>query len=423
MKKILSLAAAFGAMFYLSSCGDDDNGGVTPNPVADTVLTGYIKSDMTLTNDKIWVIDGRVFVTNGAKLTIEEGTIIKGKEGKGSAASALTIARDGLIDAEGTAENPIIFTAMTDNIKVGQKRGTNLEVTDNQQWGGVVILGSAPISPSAGTSAQIEGVSASEPLGQYGGDKPDDNQGVFKYVSIRHGGTTIDAAKGNDINGLTLGGVGSGTQISHVEIFANFDDGIEFFGGTVNVSDVLIYGVGDDALDVDQAYAGTIDNFMIYTASSTDSDEGLEIDGPEGPENSEGKFTIKNGTITSVDGGGSAADFKSEPQGTVSNVKWEGFDGGATLQIRASFNADDNCAAETDAYTNLIDGVLVFNNVKFDAFKVYDEDGKDENPDECDLPIDYQANAEDMATSSEATGATDATAFNSWTISSILDLL
>lgn len=418
MKKILTLLAAFGTMFYLSSCGDDDGG--NPNPdTGENVLKGYIEEDMTLTNDKIWEISGRVFVTNEATLTIMPGTIIKGQSGQGSNASVLTIARDGFIEAAGTASNPIIFTTVDDNIKVGEKMGTNLEVTDNQLWGGVVILGSAPISPDAGTTAQIEGVPGSETLGQYGGDDAADDQGTFKYVSIRHGGTTIDPTAGNDINGLTLGGVGTGTEISNIEVIANFDDGIEFFGGTVNVSNILIYGVGDDALDVDQAYAGTISNFAIYTSTATASDEGLEIDGPEGSENSEGEFTIKDGTITSVDGGGSAADFKSKPQGTVSNVKWTGFEGGSKIQIRASFDADNECADKTDAYTTLNADKLVFTSVEFASFTVYDGDDEDD----CDVPSDYNTTAGLKLSSSVTTGVTSTSVWNGWSLSANLDLL
>ncbi|GAA0892246.1 hypothetical protein GCM10009122_19250 [Fulvivirga kasyanovii] len=516
MKKVLSLLAAFGVMFYLSSCGDDDDpvadNGVTitgipatatidnlgtytgtvtleakdglaalavtkgtaafaaetytgetsatwafsytaveadedsnitftftatdadgdtevfthvlsvgdaPEPLPNEVLSGLITANKTLTADRIWELAGRVIVTDGATLTIEPGTIIKGRPGEGTNASVLMIARDGMIDAEGTADNPIIFTATADNIAVGQKIGTNLDANDNELWGGVVILGNAPISPDAGTTAQIEGVPASEPLGQYGGDVADDNRGTLKYVSIRHGGTTIDAVAGNDINGLTLGGVGSGTTISHIEIFANYDDGVEFFGGSVNLSNLLVYTVGDDAIDVDQAYSGTVSNFLVYTSTAASSDEGLEIDGPEGSENSTGKFTIENGTITSVDGGGFAADFKSKAQGTVNNVKYSGFTGGATIKIRASFDPDNACADKTDAYTNLIGDNLVFTTVEFSAVSVYDGDDEDA----CDVPASYQTSAAGKVSSATATGASDATVFDAWSYASISELL
>lgn len=110
----------------------------------------------------------------------------------------------------------------------------------------MIVLGYAPISADALT-AQIEGIPPSDPNGLYGGDQPFDNSGVIKYVSIRHGGTNI--GEGNEINGLTLGGVGSNTIIENIEIVANQDDGIEWFGGTVNVTNVVLWNVGDDAVD------------------------------------------------------------------------------------------------------------------------------------------------------------------------------
>ena len=415
MKKIAKYAMFFSALSLgFMSC--DGNEPTEPTPVADNVLSGLIEEDMTLTKDIIWELNGRVIVTNNATLTIEPGTIIKGRDGIGANASVLMIAADGMIDAEGTAAEPIIFTSISDNIELGQKFGTNLTQNDAQEWGGVVILGKAPISPDAGTVAQIEGVPASQALGQYGGSEATHNSGILKYVSIRHGGQTIDAAAGNDINGLTLGGVGSGTTISYIEIFANFDDGIEFFGGTVNASNLLVYTVGDDAIDVDQAYAGTISNFRVYTSAAASSDEALEIDGPEGAENAEGKFTISTGTITSVDGGGFAGDFKSKAQGTVSNVSWSGFDAGNDLvKIRASYN-DADCSTKTDSYSNLVAGDLAFTNVAVEGVEVYTAS------EACTVSTEAQLAAEAEINVGVASGFSIA-AFSFWTISSNLELL
>lgn len=415
MKKILSLLAAFGVIFYLTSCSDDDDAIAPPVDPLEYVLSGKIEEDVTLTADQIYELKGRVIVTNGATLTIEPGTIIKGQTGEGSNASVLMIARDGFIEAVGTADKPIIFTSVEDNIEVGQKSGTNLKVTDVELWGGVVILGSAPVSPDAGTTAQIEGVPASEPLGQYGGDDAADDQGTLKYVSIRHGGTTIDPSAGNDINGLTLGGVGSGTEISFVEVIAGLDDGIEFFGGTVNVSNALVYNVGDDAIDVDQAWSGTVDNFSVFTGTAVESDEALEIDGPEGSENATGKFTLKNGTIVSVDGGGYAGDFKSRAQGTVNNVNFVGFEGGAIIKISASFT--DACEDDADAYLNLVNDNLVFSTVEFGSVAVYAQ---------TDCATELEANqltAEGKVTSATATGTSNAAAWDGWSLASNMNLL
>ncbi|HSJ11480.1 MAG TPA: hypothetical protein VK916_02275 [Gillisia sp.] len=223
----------------------------------DEDLSGIITEDLTLTKDIIWELNGKVVVGNGVTLTIEPGTIIKGRTGTGSLASALIVARGGMIDARGTATQPIIFTSINDNIQVGQKAGTNLDEDDRGLWGGVIILGYAPSSFEGDSQeAQIEGIPADDEFGRYGGDDPEDNSGYFQYVSIRHGGALIGS--GNEINGLTMGGVGNGTLIDHVEVVGNVDDAFEWFGGTVNSSNLVAYAHGDDGLDIDQSYSGTI---------------------------------------------------------------------------------------------------------------------------------------------------------------------
>ena len=169
------------------------------------------------------------------------------------------------------------MTSIADNIELGQHSGSNLDETDAGLWGGLIILGKAPISADAAT-ALIEGLPANEPYAVYGGSDPLDNSGIIEYVSVRHGGTLI--GDGNEINGITFGGVGSSTTVNHIEVVANVDDGVEFFGGTVDASNIVVWAQGDDAYDIDQAYSGTIDNF-VYIAGA-DSDHGLEVDGPEG---------------------------------------------------------------------------------------------------------------------------------------------
>ena len=238
-------------------------------------ITSNITTNTTWETGKVYVLTSRITVVSGVTLTIEPGTIIKGQAGTGANATALIIARGGKIMAEGTAAEPIIFTSVADEIQPGQIDGGNLDVDLDGLWGGLIVLGNAPISADA-SSVQIEGIPASDPNGLYGGSVADDNSGVIKYVSIRHGGANI--GEGNEINGLTLGGVGSGTTIEYVEIVSNQDDGIEFFGGTVNVKNAIVWAAGDDAIDTDQAWSGTLDNFVIVCGSSTD--HALEIDGP-----------------------------------------------------------------------------------------------------------------------------------------------
>src|SRR5690606_31476683 len=240
--------------------------------------SGILTADETWTAENIYVMEGKVVVGDGATLTIEAGTIIKGAEGQETTASALVVDQGGKLMAEGTAEKPIIFTSVLDGIEQGQTTGT-LDITSTGLWGGVIVLGKAPISVNGDLETdQIEGIPADESYGQYGGTDPADNSGVIKYISIRHGGITI--GQDNEINGLTLGGVGNGTVIENVEVIANQDDGIEWFGGTVNVTNALVWAQGDDGFDADQSWSGTLSNGIVIM--SDESGSALELDGPEG---------------------------------------------------------------------------------------------------------------------------------------------
>lgn len=265
-------------------------------------VSSNVTANTTWTTGKTYILAGRITVTSGATLTIQPGVVVKGQAGTGANATALLIARGAKIMAEGTAARPIVFTSVADeitpeNIAAGNFGSPNLGSDVNGLWGGLIILGRAPISASnAGadvTEVQIEGIPTSDPNGLYGGNDPADNSGVVKYVSLRHGGTNIGS--GNEINGLTLGGVGSGTVIENVEIVSNQDDGIEWFGGTVSVKNALVWNVGDDGIDTDQAWSGTLDNFIVVTPLG----HCFELDGPEGTR--AGSHTIKNGSVIASD--------------------------------------------------------------------------------------------------------------------------
>lgn len=285
------------ALNYDEKAKEDDGSCLYDPSIAgdsEVIVTTNITADETWFATKTYILGGRITVESGATLTIEPGTVIKGQAGTGANATALLIARGGKLMAEGTAEKPIIFTSVADEIVSGQIESPNLEPTVNGLWGGVLILGKAPISASNDngdvSEVQIEGIPTSDPNGLYGGSDPADNSGVIKYISIRHGGTNIGA--GNEINGLTLGGVGTGTVIENVEIVANQDDGIEWFGGTVNVKNAVVWNSGDDAIDTDQDWTGTLDNFIVVTPL----DHCFELDGPEGTRD-QGGHIIKNGTV------------------------------------------------------------------------------------------------------------------------------
>ena len=328
-----------------SSGGEEDNSCI--------VKAGGIALDETWTADNCYILDRKVVVQEGVTLTIEPGTIIKGRAGTGSLSSALIVARGGKINAVGTATQPIIFTSESDNIAIGETAGTNLDESNRGLWGGIIMLGRATISVSGDTGlANIEGIAADDTFGLYGVDLEEgetfddaDDSGILQYVSIRHGGALL--GEGNEINGLTLGGVGSGTTIDHVEVVANVDDGVEFFGGTVNASNLLVWAQGDDGLDIDQAYSGTITNSVVVLGDA--SDHALEIDGPEGSIN--GEFTINDLTLigNTTTANGEYADYRSNAQGHTNNVYAYGFKDSSDVEL------DNDGVA-----TNYNDGLITF---------------------------------------------------------------
>ena len=174
-------------------------------------IKGNIDENVTLSASKIYLLEGFVYIAEGATLTIQPGTVIKGDQATNG---SLIVERGGKIMAEGTVAKPIVFTSAKP--KGSRKAG---------DWGGIIILGNAPVNLP---NAKIEGgVDRS-----YGGSDANDNSGVLKYVRIEYSGIAFQPD--NEVNGLTLGGVGAGTTIDYVQVSFNGDDAFEFFGGTVN---------------------------------------------------------------------------------------------------------------------------------------------------------------------------------------------
>lgn len=291
-----------------------------------------ITANTTWETGKTYILGGRITVTSGATLTIQNGVIVKGEAGTGPNATALVIARGAKINAVGTATSPIIFTSVADEIKPGQIASPNLDPNISGLWGGLLVMGKAKSSFAGDvTEIQIEGIPASDINGLYGGNDDADNSGVIQYISIRHGGSNI--GEGNEINGLTLGGVGSGTVIENVEVIGNQDDGIEWFGGSVSVKNALVWNSGDDAFDTDQAWSGTLDNFIGIAGAETD--HMLEIDGPEG--SFKAGHTLKNGSLKG-NKVAEFADFRDGAQGTFENIYFFGFDDPATTEGRGDLS-------------------------------------------------------------------------------------
>ena len=277
------------------------------------------------TKDNIYMLDGFVFLENEGVLNIEAGTVIKGKESptSGDNASALIITRGAKINAIGTSTEPVIFTAEIDDVN----DNTDLEATDRGLWGGLIILGYGNVAVTADT-ANIEGIPTTETRAVYGGFDDTDNSGTLKYVSIRHGGAEL--APGDEINGLTLGGVGSGTTMDFIEIIANSDDGIEFFGGAAEVTHLAVSYCGDDAVDYDLGYRGK-GQFWFALLGADDADNAGEHDGakPDG-ETPYSNPTIYNATYIGSGVGAAAKNstaihFRDATGGTYANSIFQGF--------------------------------------------------------------------------------------------------
>ena len=249
MKKLIVFATVAGLLINLSCrkieidkyiVGENGKGDTSEN----TILEGKISSNRTLKASNTYTIRGIVYVTNGAKLTIEPGTLIHGET---SSKGALVVTRGCQIIADGTKDKPIIFTSDASSPKRGD-------------WGGVVICGNAPTNASFNGTAglgQVEGgVNNGEGLGLYGGSNAADNSGILRYVRIEYAGYAY--LPDNELNGLTLAGVGNGTVVDYVQIYKANDDAIECFGGTVNLKHTVFVGTLDDDYDTDNGWSGHV---------------------------------------------------------------------------------------------------------------------------------------------------------------------
>ncbi|MFZ5478714.1 MAG: hypothetical protein ACOZNI_18225 [Myxococcota bacterium] len=241
-----------------AACANEENGAC--------VLEGAYTEDLTLTADRPWLLRSKVAIGDDSSevtLTIEPGTKIYGESATGG---FLVITRGADIVAEGTADAPIVFTS--DQPEGSRARG---------DWGGVAINGYGVINACTDgtTPCEAEGEGGT---GKYGGDDNGDSSGVLEYVVVEFGGTEI--SPDNEINGLGLQGVGSGTEIDHVQIHRNLDDGIEFWGGAVEVRHLLVTAPGDDGIDWDLGWQGKIQYAVVHQADDA-GNHGLETDNNE----------------------------------------------------------------------------------------------------------------------------------------------
>jgi hypothetical protein len=219
------------------------------------VLRGRFTNDVVLTNDTYWVLRGTVFVHEPARLIIQPGTTIIGET---ATRGTLVIDRGAQIIADGTREQPIVFTS---DQPVGQR--------NRGDWGGLIINGRAPLNLPGGV-----GLGEGD-TGIYGGDDPNDNSGILRFVRVEFAG--IEFSPDNELNGIAFQGVGRGTIVDHIQVSFNKDDGIEMFGGSVDIKHAVLTGIGDDSVDWTFGWNGRM-QFVIVQQRGDDADKGIEAD-------------------------------------------------------------------------------------------------------------------------------------------------
>jgi hypothetical protein len=286
----------------LSGCGSSSSSSdpepSTPSPIVSSVgtadyvadnkeLKGDFDEDVTLVAGQIYRIDGEVNFLDGTTLTIPAGTTLYGETG----ASYLAINRGATIIADGTAAEPIIFTSAEDIAGTASQN-------DQGQWGGVTILGQS--TNNKGERTYEAGTQAYGP--KDGITIEADNSGILDHVIIKYSGFEIE--KDKELNGLSLGSVGSGTQISNVAIIGSADDGIEFWGGTVSVDNLYVYNAGDDSIDTDQGFTGKLSNVYVQQVVVDDETDSRAIEADSFSETEAGtpiaKPTLENATLDTI---------------------------------------------------------------------------------------------------------------------------
>lgn len=392
MKNSIFKAAFFIALTssVLTSCSSSDDPivpitGFVANP-AD--FKGTITGEtVTLNASFTYKLTGKLQVNDGATLNIPAGTVI---EGVGGTSAYIAVAQGGKINVNGTASSPVVMTS-------------GLSVKNAGDWGGLVICGKAPINRVSGgaSTAQSEVADLT-----YGGTNSADNSGTLKYLRIEYAGAAFNSEK--EFNGLSLFAVGSGTTIDNVEFYHGADDGVEFFGGSVNTSNLISIGNEDDQFDWTEGWNGTNTNWYGKLDFGK-GNRGIEAD------NYEFGYTntpIANPTITNLTliGPGSAADATAYPEndglklrrgtkGTFTNVVLSSW--------KAGFNVEhDECIAAVTA------GTLIATNVNF----ITDVASKSKGKDTAGVSVNVASMFTESASTGAGNGVGQPTWANSWSV-------
>jgi hypothetical protein len=237
---------------------------------SNVTVTAAITTNTTWTANNVYLLQGQIYVKNGATLTIQPGTVVMGD--KNTSGSGLFITQGSKLIADGTASNPIVFTS---NQPVGQRALGD--------WGGIILMGKST-NNNAGGIANIEGLVPTFDTQYGGGSNPDanDNSGTLRYVRIEFPGYVYQPNK--EINGLTLGSIGRGTTIDYVQVSFSNDDAFEWFGGTVNCRHLVSYRNLDDDFDTDNGFSGLVQyclsvrDPLIADNPTVSTSEGFESD-------------------------------------------------------------------------------------------------------------------------------------------------
>ncbi len=349
MKKKLLLIVLAGT--FWTACERDDTPDIIINDIRneennngnggdETVnLSGVFTEDLTLEAGVEYLITGPVLMAEGTTLTIPAGMTVKAQPVGVNA--YIAIQQGARINASGTGTSPIVFTSNSSSPSAGD-------------WGGIVICGRASINSTAAGSTDT---ATSEVGGlSYGGNIDNDNSGTLQYVRIEYAGGAID---GNaELNGLSMYAVGSGTTVDFVQIFEGSDDGVEFFGGTVNASHIAVVNAEDDSIDWTEGYTGTLTN--VYIQHGVSHDKAFECDGYNTDfSNETGTFSapnVNNVTVIGANDGSEAIRLRAGTQGLFTNVVITDYDEGFDL---------DGDTGDNPTGQGVIDGLLGVTDVTF----------------------------------------------------------
>jgi len=264
-------------------------------------FSGDITSDTTWSKE-VHTLTGPVKVKAPATLTIAPGAVIQGNEG-----SFLSIEQGAKIIADGSADQPIVFTSSK---PVGVRKRSD--------WGGLILSGYAPINADGGT-AEGEGGT-----GTYGGTNASDSSGILRYVRVEYAG--FEVSPDNELNGISFQGVGNGTIVDYVQVHKGFDDGVEYYGGTVNTKHLLLTGNGDDSLDWTQGWQGKV-QYLIVQQHADHADHAIEADNDKANPDKTPRSnpTIYNATFLGSSASGSGLKLRRGTGATLANIIVEGF--------------------------------------------------------------------------------------------------